>query len=97
MLIYPFAALTAKYKAGFGLKEASTTEALKHNTLPVLFIHGAADDFVPVWMTKNSYEACVSPKEMHLVEGAGHGQSYMTDKERCDKALKSFLGRCLEE
>ena len=30
---------------------ASTTEALKHCQIPVLFVHGTDDHFVPVEMT----------------------------------------------
>ena len=37
---------------------ASTTEALKHCQIPVLFVHGTDDHFVPVEMTYENYKAC---------------------------------------
>lgn len=33
------------------LKEVSIPEIMKRNKIPVLFIHGDADDYVPMWMT----------------------------------------------
>lgn len=81
--------------AGFGLKDASTVEALKRTKLPVLFIHGLADDFVPPEMSKESYQACVSEKELVLVEGAAHGMSYPVDRERVQRKLREFVDRRL--
>ena len=53
-------------------------DALRKNKVPVLFIHGQDDSFVPVSMTKENYEACVAPKEILIVPGAIHGMSYPT-------------------
>ncbi len=77
--------------AGFGLKEANTVDAVSHTRYPVLFIHGKADHFVPVEMSVKAYEACSSPKTIVLVEDAGHGMSYPTDKEKVTNALLDFL------
>ena len=66
-------------------------EALKKTRLPVLFIHGTSDDFVPVWMTEQNFEACASEKHLLLVEGAGHALSYLTDPAACEKAVTEFL------
>lgn len=79
--------------AGFGFKDYSVQEAMKENKLPVLFIHGVADDFVPCRMTEAAYEVCRAPKEMILVEKAGHGVSFLLDEERCTQALIRFLGQ----
>lgn len=43
--------LISEVVAGFGLKEVSIPEIMKRNKIPVLFIHGDADDYVPMWMT----------------------------------------------
>ena len=42
--------LYARVFAGFGLKEASTLEAVKKTSYPILFIHGSGDTFVPCRM-----------------------------------------------
>lgn len=56
-------------KAGYDLKEYSTLEAMKKCRVPVFFVHGTGDDFVPYEMTVRNYEACVSDKKLFMVEG----------------------------
>lgn len=85
------AGVFTKLIAGFGLLEYSTVVAMKRCTVPVLFIHGTGDHFVPCEMTKQAYNACGSEKQIILVEGAGHGQSYLKDQPRCQSALENFF------
>lgn len=73
-----------------GTKGCSAVDALKENRVPVLFIHGADDRFVPVTMTYDNYRACKGPKELLIVPGADHGMSYYVDPKRYETALKSF-------
>ena len=44
-------------------------------------IHGKDDNFVPTWMSEKNYQACTSPKEIYLVENAGHGAAYYENPE----------------
>ncbi len=86
-----------RLRAGFGINECSTIDALKKNKLPVLFIHGTGDKFVPCEMTERAYAACTAEKVLVLVEGAGHGASYLEDEARCKAALSEFLSKYSEE
>ena len=70
---------------------ASVTEAVAHTKLPVLFIHGTGDQFVPCSMSQAAYDACTGEKRLILVEGAGHGQSYLVDRPRVQAAIREFL------
>lgn len=72
------------------LGSASTVDALRACRVPVLFIHGSDDSFVPVEMTYENYKACAGPKELLIVPGAGHAVSYLTEKERYERALMDF-------
>lgn len=85
--------LLARAKAGFALKGADSREALSNTRLPVLFLHGAADDFVPVFMTQENFAACRSEKELVLVEGAGHAQSFALAPALCQEKMAAFLGK----
>ena len=89
-LLMPLAGFLCRKLAGFGLEEYSAVDALREGRLPVLFLHGRADDFVPPSMTEENYAACTAPKEVVYVEGAGHGLSYLLEMERCQKALAAF-------
>lgn len=82
---------------GFDLEETSPLEAMKKVKVPVLFIHGVADDFVPCDMTHQNYEACVSDKSLVLVDGAGHGMSYYVDMKKTEEGVFAFLDQILKE
>lgn len=82
----------AKHRAGFGFSDFSTLDAVKQLHLPVLFIHGEADDFVLPENTRLNYEACVSErKKLIIVPEAKHGMSFLTDEPRCSRELKEFF------
>lgn len=89
--------LGARIYGGFDLEETSAYEAMKRINVPVLFIHGAADDFVPCDMTRKNYEACVSDKELVLVENAGHGMSYYVDMDKVKNGVYAFLDKIMKE
>ncbi len=87
-----FADLFARLLGGFSLKEYSTLEAMRENTIPVLFIHGEEDLFVPTAFTIRAFEICCAPKRLITVPYAAHGVSYLVDPETCDRELERFLG-----
>ena len=71
----------------------STLDALQNNRLPVLFIHGSKDDFVPPWMTMKNFEACKAPKELLIIEGAEHAMSFLREPDKCWAAMKAFVDK----
>ena len=75
-------------------KAYSCPEALKKCKVPVLFIHGSDDKFVPIEMTYENYKACASQKRLLVVPGAGHGMSYLTDPERYEETVRLFWDEC---
>ncbi len=83
--------LLARCKAGYSLKGADARKALAAAKIPVLFIHGEQDDFVPLSMTRENYAACGSPKDLYLVSGAGHAQSFAIDPAGCGEKIAEFL------
>ena len=92
----PFLALTDVFTrlfAGFSLKGASTLDAVAKTNLPILFIHGTGDTFVPCSMTQAAYDACAAPKQLVLVPDAGHGCSYLVDRPRVQAELAAFLSK----
>lgn len=71
----------------------STLDAMKDNTIPIFFVHGADDTFVPVTMTYENYKACRAPKELLIVPGAEHGLSYFVEREKYEASIKDFWGK----
>lgn len=92
--VHPFleiADVFCRLFAGFGFNDCSTVDAMRVNKLPVLFIHGEADNFVPSRFTRENFEACLAPKIFISVPNAGHGFSYLMEPERCQWSLRAFL------
>ncbi len=83
-------------RAGYTFESASAAESLRQASVPMLFIHGDEDDFVPFSMLDECYEACASEqKERLVVPGAGHGLSASTDPELYWGTVDAFVGRYL--
>lgn len=88
------ASLVTQIRAGYSFKEASAVEQLKKTSLPMLFIHGEDDTFVPYAMLDVAYEACASPdKEKLSVPGAGHGEASWQDPELYWSTVEAFLDK----
>ncbi|MBE6552567.1 MAG: alpha/beta hydrolase [Ruminococcaceae bacterium] len=79
-----------KKRISLPMDHYSTLDAMKKCNIPVLFIHGANDRFVPIQMTYENYMACRSDKRLFVVPGAGHITSYSTDTEGYQKAVTEF-------
>ena len=91
-LSYPFVRLGARLYGGFDLEETSPMQAMESCTLPVLFFHGEADDYVPCDMSRRLFAACPSRKQLVTVPGAGHGLCYLMDDAGYMKAAREFFG-----
>lgn len=93
-ILYPFVKLGAKIFGGFDLDSKSPMEAMKNCQVPIIFIHGDADDFVPADMSRALSEACTAKNKLTLIEGAGHGIAYLKDKDGYVGALRDFEEEC---
>lgn len=85
-----------KRKAGYKLDECNAKAEVAKANIPVLFIHGDADSFVPCSMVYELYEACRTEKKLVIVEGAGHVESCYHDAELYQGAIESFIFPIME-
>lgn len=85
------ACLVLRMRGGYNLKDASAIDAVRNSSIPTLFIHGDMDDMISVQMSKDLYEAAGCPKELLIVEGAGHAQAHEKDPEAYYGAILEFL------
>lgn len=88
-----FASLITRIKAGYFFGEASALKQVRKAKVPILFIHGDADKFVPFFMMEDLYQACSAPKDKLVVHGAGHGLAYDTDKSEYIARVDNFIAR----
>lgn len=77
-------------KIQVGIGDYSCVDAMRECEVPVLFVHGSDDRFVPIEMTYENYKACAAPKRLLVVPGAGHGMSYLVNQEGYENAVRQF-------
>jgi fermentation-respiration switch protein FrsA (DUF1100 family) len=94
--IMSFTSVITNFKAGYRFSEASALGQVKKNRIPMLFIHGDEDTFVPTGMVYRLYEACEAEKELLIVEGAGHGLAYTVKPEDYEMKTKEFLDKYIK-
>lgn len=84
------------WKYGWNFAEASSLEQVKKCQLPMLFIHGNKDDYVPTWMVYDLYETKPEPKELWVVPDADHATSYKLNKEAYTEKVKQFTDKYIQ-
>jgi len=83
----------ARFKAGYGLKEASALKQVAKSKTPILFIHGDEDDFVPYKMMDELYNAANCEKEKLTVQGAGHAKSSKVNPYLYWSTIENFINK----
>lgn len=75
----------------FSIYEMSTEQTLKKSDIPIMFIHGIDDSFVPCEMSVRSHASAKAEKEIYLIEKATHGCSFLVEPQKISDALKEFF------
>lgn len=83
----------SKMSGNFDFKAVSPIDVIKKTDIPILFIHGDKDAFVPYFMMDKLYDACASEKEKLTVEGAVHASSIFKDPELYWETVKKFIAK----
>ncbi|MCH5320166.1 MAG: alpha/beta hydrolase [Eubacterium sp.] len=84
-----------KVFAGFDLNDTDVRSSVKNSKVPMLFVHGTADTFVPTKMGVELYDICENDKELFLVENATHAQSIRFDEQGYHQRLDDFIEKYL--
>ena len=94
-IFYPMIRLGGILFGGFDVEGVSPERALANASVPMIFIHGADDGFVPAYMSERCHAACHAPyKSLLLVKGANHGLSLVIDPDGYYTAIKQMRAAC---
>ena len=85
--------IITKLKCNYYIKEASAVEQLKKSKVPILFIHGQEDKFVPYYMLDELYNACKSDKDKLVIKEAGHAKSEKVNSKLYWEKVNSFINK----
>lgn len=78
-------------KYGWGFKKASALNQVKKSNLPMFFIHGGDDHYVPTEMVYPLYDAKSEPKELWIAPNSTHAMSYKDHKQEYTQRVKNFV------
>ena len=88
------ASLLGKLLYGFELYRIRPCDAIRHTRTPILFIHGAADGFIPKEQSQLNYDSCEDNiKELYFIEGADHAASIDTDPKKYHDLVVDFVSK----
>lgn len=90
---YTLAKLSAKWLGKFDMEESSAIEAVRESKIPILIMHGDADDFVPCSMSMDCQLAGEEQVQLVLIKGAAHGMSHCVDTPSYEAAATAFFQR----
>lgn len=94
-IFYPMIRMGGLLFGGFDANKISPARAVANATVPMIFIHGKDDGFVPAYMSERCYDACNAPyKKLLLVRGANHGLSLVIDPDGYYGAIKEMRAVC---
>lgn len=83
--------------AGFDLKETDVRNSVVNAKVPILFIHGEEDDFVPLKMAQELYKICGAPlKKIKTFKNASHAESLMKNEKEYLKTVDEFIDENLK-
>ena len=79
---------------GYSIYDADIGALAKNATLPALFFHGEADDFVPFALGKKLYESYGATDKLFIpVKDAVHAAAYAVDKDGYKQAFTEFIDK----
>lgn len=93
--LYNAAAVTYKAYYGFSISKMKPIDSLNNNHVPVCFIHGADDRFVPPAHSRKMYERTKGYTELHIIANAEHAGSVLTAPEEYKKIVTEFIGHAV--
>ena len=70
----------------------NSADVIRRLKLPVLFLHGSADEVCPAWMGQALHDLCPSERrQMVMVEGGLHKDLFVRDPQRLTSAIREFV------
>ncbi|MGC9348756.1 MAG: alpha/beta hydrolase [Anaerolineae bacterium] len=89
--LIPLSSLITKLRTGFAYEDAAPIKGIENLTIPVLFIHGAEDTYIPPEHSIRLYKSKPEPKRIWLAPDAGHAESLSTHPDTYDRLIGDFL------
>lgn len=90
-VILSYASVVCRVREGFFLSDVSPIQKIDKVIIPVMFIHGDNDVFVPPDMANKMFNKKNGIKTLYYAQGAGHAKSINVDKVKYQDEINIFL------
>ncbi len=91
-LIMPLANIFFYLATKATFRSISPMESVRNTSVPILLIHGTADEFIPPIHAKRLFEACGGSKQLYLsTHPAKHAETYLMNREEYEAIVRDFI------
>ena len=94
--LFNIADFGARLRCHYSLKDMRPIDSLSDNKVPVLFIHGAQDDFILPKNSEDMKNATKGYAEFYTIPGAGHAESVLADTDAYRDHVKRYIEKILQ-
>ena len=91
--LIPLANVGIRLLYHYSIYDMRPIDALDGNKIPILFMHGDADNTVPPESAQKLYDRTAGVRELHYIAGADHAESIIKAPDEYRKIVTDFLGR----
>lgn len=92
-LLY-IADILMKFKYSWNFKSASPITFIKDINIPILFIHGDKDDYVPTYMVYDLFNSKTTGiRDIYIAKDAKHADALISNPNKYDAVIGSFLDK----
>ena len=95
--IITFTNIATELRAGYSLKNTSAINAVKKSKIPILYIHGDSDNFVPISMMNELYNSTSSKKKKVAIKGGEHANSDLAQPHLYWSSISKYLKEYIKE
>lgn len=94
--IFFYASIVSLFRSHFWLYSVSPINAVKKSSTPILFIHGAKDEYIPNYMASDMFNVKRGIKELYICPKAGHAMSISVDPKTYKERVYRFIDTVLK-
>ncbi len=78
----------------YDMKKVNPINSVRRSEVPICFVHGLDDDYIPCEHSKMMYRISNNPDcELHLYPGAQHARALLSDRARYEKMVAEFVNK----
>lgn len=82
-------------RAGFSLDDVKPIRSVEAAPVPIMFVHGADDKFVPTYMSEKMFAVRKGKKKLLIVPGAAHARAFFEDRDLYEREMMAFVEEAL--